>query len=98
MNPRLLRLLREAIFISLAAVAIYLLLSLWTYNADDPSWSHRGPNLGVGNLGGRVGAWLSDILFSLFGYVAYFLPVMITTAGWRVYLHRNDEKPVGWKH
>jgi len=97
-HPRLLRLLREAVFIVLAAVAVYLLMSLWTYNASDPSWSHRGPSHGATNLGGHIGAWLSDVLYNLFGYVAYLLPVMIATAGWRVYLHRNDEQPVGWKH
>ncbi|HKQ30975.1 MAG TPA: DNA translocase FtsK 4TM domain-containing protein [Burkholderiales bacterium] len=97
-NPKLLRLLREAVFYVLAATAIYLLISLWTYNANDPSWSHRGPGSGVRNLGGHIGAWLSDILYSLFGYVAYLFPVMVGIAGWRVYLHRNDEQPVGWKH
>lgn len=98
MSPKLLRLLREATFYLLVAVAVYLLMSLWTYNGNDPSWSHRGPENGVRNLGGRVGAWLSDLMYSLFGYVAFLFPIMIAIAGWRVYLHRNDEKPVGWKH
>jgi S-DNA-T family DNA segregation ATPase FtsK/SpoIIIE len=98
MSPKLLRLLREAVFYVLVAVAIYLLLSLWTYHANDPSWSHRGPSENVRNLGGHIGAWVSDILYNLFGYVAFLVPVMIGIAGWRVYLHRNDEKPVGWKH
>jgi len=97
-SPKLLRLLREAAFYVLVAVAVYLLMSLWTFNAADPSWSHRGPDLGVRNLGGRVGAWLADMFYSLFGYVAYLFPIMIAVAGWRFYLHRNDEQPVGWKH
>jgi len=96
--PRLLRLLREAALYVLAAVAIYLLISLWTYRANDPSWTHRGPGSGVGNVGGYVGAWLSDVLYNLFGYVAYLFPIMIAVAGWRIYLHRKDETPVGWKH
>lgn len=98
LNPTLLRLLREAVFYVLVAVAIFLLISLWSYHANDQSWSHRGPSDGVRNLGGHIGAWLSDILYNLFGYVAFLLPIMIGIAGWRVYLHRNDEKPVGWKH
>ena len=97
-HPRLLRLLREAAFYVLVAVAVYLLMSLWTYNANDPSWSHRGPGNGVANMGGRMGAWLSDVLYSLFGYTAYLLPFMIAIAGWRVYQHRSDETPIGWKH
>jgi S-DNA-T family DNA segregation ATPase FtsK/SpoIIIE len=98
MNPKLLRVLREAAFYALVAIAIYLLMSLWTYNANDPSWSHRGPDEGARNLGGRVGAWIADVFYALFGYVAYLFPIMVAIAGWRLYLHRNDEQPVGWKH
>jgi S-DNA-T family DNA segregation ATPase FtsK/SpoIIIE len=98
LTPRILRLLREAALYVLGAIAIYLLISLWTYSATDPSWSHRGASDRVVNAGGRVGAWLSDVLFNLFGYVAYLLPVMIGISGWRLYLHRKDPAPAGLKH
>ncbi len=49
-------------------------------------------------MGGRVGAWVADILFGLFGYVAFLFPVMIAIGGWRIYLHRNDPEPAGTKH
>jgi len=98
LTPRILRLLREAALYVLGAIAIYLLISLWTYSASDPSWSHRGTNTVIFNTGGRVGAWLSDVLFNLFGYVAYLLPFMIGFAGWRIYLHRKDPAPTGMKH
>jgi len=52
----------------------------------------------VSNLGGRAGAWLSDVLFNLFGYVAYLFPIMIGISGWRIYLHRKDPAPTGLKH
>src|SRR4030065_251101 len=38
LTPRILRLLREAALYVLGAVAIYLLISLWTYSSSDPSW------------------------------------------------------------
>ncbi len=98
LTPRILRLLREAALYVLGAVAIYLLISLWTYSTSDPSWSHRGTNTIVVNTGGRAGAWLSDVLFNLFGYVAYLLPVMIGFSGWRIYRHRKDPEPAGLKH
>jgi DNA segregation ATPase FtsK/SpoIIIE, S-DNA-T family len=97
-SPKLFRLLREAAFYMLVAVATYLVLSLWSYNANDPSWSHRGTETIVHNYGGRVGAWLSDVLYSLFGYVAYLFPIMIGIGGWRLYLNRNDDAPIGWKN
>lgn len=52
----------------------------------------------VANMGGRVGAWLADILFGLFGYVAFLFPLAIAVTGWRIYLHRNDPEPASLKH
>ncbi|MFL6650594.1 MAG: DNA translocase FtsK [Sulfurifustaceae bacterium] len=98
LTPRLVRLLREATLYLLVAAGVYLLISLWSYQPTDPSWSHRGASSIVANLGGRVGAWLSDILFGLFGYIAFLFPMAIAVVGWRIYLHRNDPEPVGWPH
>ena len=98
LTPRILQLLREAALYILGAIAIYLLISLWTYSSSDPSWSHIGSSDAVVNIGGRVGAWLSDVFFNLFGHVAYLLPVMVGVAGWRIYLHRKDTTPVSNKH
>ncbi|MFP5350419.1 MAG: DNA translocase FtsK [Gammaproteobacteria bacterium] len=93
LTPRVLRLLREVSLYVLAAVGMYLLISLWSYEPSDPAWSHRGPAGSVTNAGGRVGAWLADVFFNLFGYVAFLFPIMIAVAGWRIYLHRNDPEP-----
>ncbi len=98
LTPRVIRLLREVALYLLAAIGVYLLIALWTYQPDDPSWSHRGASAAVENGGGRVGAWLSDLLFHLFGYVAYLFPVMIAVGGWRIYLHRNDPAPASLQH
>jgi S-DNA-T family DNA segregation ATPase FtsK/SpoIIIE len=98
LTPRILQLLREAALYVLAAIAIYLLISLWTYSTSDRSWSHLGSSDTVANTGGRAGAWLSDVLFNLFGYVAFLFPVMIGFSGWHIYRHRKDPEPPGLKH
>ena len=98
LTPRLVRLLREVVLYLLAAIGVYLLISLWSYSPNDPAWSHSGPSTAVVNMGGRVGAWLADVLFHLFGYVAFLFPVMIAFGGWRIYLHRNDPEPASLKH
>jgi len=90
--------LREAALYVLGAVALYLLVSLWTYSQGDPSWSQSSANVDIGNAGGRAGAWLADVLLNLFGYSAYFLPVMIAYAGFKVFQHRQDPDPVDWRH
>ena len=56
LTPRILLLLREAALYVLGAIAVYLLISLWTYSTSDPSWSHRGSNTVVFNTGGWAGA------------------------------------------
>jgi S-DNA-T family DNA segregation ATPase FtsK/SpoIIIE len=91
-------LLREAALYILGAVALYLWVSLWTYHAVDPSWSHSGVDERVANAGGRTGAWLADVLYGLFGYLAYLFPLMVGYAGWRVFLHRKDPTPRDPRH
>ena len=98
LSAPILRMLREAALYVLGGVALYLLVSLWTYHAGDPSVSQSGPAGPIANAGGRTGAWLADILQTLFGYTAYFLPVMIAYAGLKVFQHRKDPDPVDWRH
>ncbi len=74
--------LREGIFICTLAFALYVLLSLLTYHASDPSWFRSASTPEIVNAGGRVGAYFSDSLFSFLGYWAYGLPVMAAYAAW----------------
>ena len=49
-----------------------------TFSPADPGWSHSGSiTAPLHNVGGRVGAWLADVLLYLAGYVAFLLPVML---------------------
>ncbi len=74
--------LREGLFIISIAAAIFLLVSFSSYHAADPGWSSTGAGNKVLNWGGRAGAFFADILLSIFGYVAYLLPMMIVFAAW----------------
>src|SRR5262245_17704366 len=65
-------LLREAKWLLVVALAVYLLLILATYNKADPGWSVSAAGDTVRNAGGRFGAWLSDLLLYLFGLSAYW--------------------------
>jgi DNA segregation ATPase FtsK/SpoIIIE, S-DNA-T family len=65
-------LLREAKWLVLIGLAAYLLLIFATYRRSDPGWSHSASGASIGNAGGVVGAWLSDILLYLFGMSAYW--------------------------
>ena len=98
LTPRLIQLLRESALYPLGAVAVYLLFALWTYDAADPAWSHRGASTEVKNLGGPFGALVADVLFNLFGYLAFLIPFMLAYGGLKLYLHRHDREPRDWNH
>lgn len=76
--------LREVAFIVATAVALYVSLSLATYDSADPGWSQVGVAGPVKNRGGVFGAWLADVGLYLFGYLAYLFPVMVALSGWLV--------------
>ena len=70
-------LLREGCAVILLFLSLYLLLALSSFSASDPGWTYTGTDGAVHNSMGRAGAWLSDVLFNLFGYVAFLLPVLL---------------------
>jgi DNA segregation ATPase FtsK/SpoIIIE, S-DNA-T family len=72
--------LREAALIGMLALAVFLVLAMASYSPDDPAWSYRGTDLEVTNLVGRSGAWCADLLLSLFGILAYAIPVALVFA------------------
>ncbi|MEO5566645.1 MAG: DNA translocase FtsK 4TM domain-containing protein, partial [Luteimonas sp.] len=79
------RLWRDIALILAAPLLLYLLASLFTYSPQDPGWSHSGSiTAPLHNVGGRVGAWLADVLLNLTGYVAYLLPLMLGLLAWIV--------------
>ena len=78
--------LKEAAFISIGAINAYIILSLVSHNSSDPGWSTTGSGSHIYNLGGIAGAWISDILFSLVGYMAYFFPVLLIYRFFRLLL------------
>ncbi|MFC3715509.1 DNA translocase FtsK [Luteimonas soli] len=82
-NPRRQRLWRDIALILIAPLLLYLLASLLSFSPSDPGWSHSGSlTAPLHNVGGRVGAWLADVLLHLTGYVAYLLPLMLGAIAW----------------
>lgn len=77
------RRLQEGGFILLSALAIFLFVSLITYNEVDPGWSKITSQKIISNQAGKAGAWFSDLFFTLFGYLAYMFPSMIACGGGR---------------
>jgi S-DNA-T family DNA segregation ATPase FtsK/SpoIIIE len=77
------KLWRELALVVLSPVLVYLLASLATYSTDDPGWSRTGSIAGsMHNFGGIVGAYVADLAFWFFGYVAYTLPLVLGGLAW----------------
>ncbi len=74
---RLSRLLTEIYWLLQVGFTLFLLMALVSYNPRDPSWTHAIHIDQITNWGGRVGAWISDILLLLFGLSAYWCIVLL---------------------
>ncbi|NND91603.1 MAG: DUF87 domain-containing protein [Granulosicoccus sp.] len=85
------RLSREVGGIVCAFAALIALLALTSFDANDPGWSHTGAGAPIQNSVGRVGAWFADVSFSLFGYMAFLVPLVLGVCGWLLF---RDERRV----
>lgn len=81
----LIKRLSEGCFILILSCALFVWLSLSTYELTDPSWSHVTKAKGdIANAGGQVGAYVADTLYYLFGYLAYLLPLGVAYVAWLI--------------
>jgi len=107
-SPRVARLFAEARWIIGAVCAIALLTALLTYSRADPGFTHSVAAGPIHNLGGRLGAWVADVVLLLFGVSAAYLialGLLVTVARGFRRLHRvavgvdplSDDLPA-WVH
>ena len=82
----------ESLFLFVVVIAAYLLITLLTHDVRDPGFSSSGGSV-VNNLGGSFGAWISDFLLVVVGYMAWLLPFLMGAAGARLLQERSE--PVG---
>ena len=91
----LVRGLRESAFLLYAAVALFFLVSLLTFDLEDPGWSHSGTGTATANGGGAVGAWIADVCLSLFGITAFLFPFLLAGYGYSMFLRRSFKEDAG---
>ena len=91
LSERASQLLREMTWVMYAILGAALLLSLISYSSDDPSFNHANSQLTeIANWGGRLGAWVSDMMLYIFGLSAYWwvvLCALVILVGYRRFLH-----------
>lgn len=81
---------REILGLTMLAMSIVLVLALFSFNINDPGWSHTALHSRVSNAGGVAGAWFADVVFYLLGYMAFLVPAMIAFFGWVMF---HESKP-----
>jgi S-DNA-T family DNA segregation ATPase FtsK/SpoIIIE len=82
---KLFLLLRESRWLLLIACALYIALALYGYEPADPAWSHSASGALISNPGGVLGAYLSDLLFYLFGFSAWWCVLFMLQRVWAGY-------------
>lgn len=82
---RLVRLLYEARWIIYAVVTAYLIIIFASYSKLDPGWSHGTLVPHMHNWGGRIGAWVSDLMLFVFGASAWWWCALLLRTLWQGY-------------
>ncbi|MDT3707426.1 MAG: DNA translocase FtsK 4TM domain-containing protein [Thiobacillus sp.] len=95
LSPRMQRLLREARALLVGFAALLLAAILLTYNPVDPSFSTTGDGGALHNLGGPVGAKVSDVLLLVFGLSAWWWVLLALAYVVHTFRHL-DETPLAW--
>ncbi|MDP6560938.1 MAG: DNA translocase FtsK 4TM domain-containing protein, partial [Candidatus Binatia bacterium] len=85
------RLSREIWGVVIGVLAIFLVLSILSYEPRDRSFSTPSGTPATGNWGGVVGAYLADILLQGLGLSAYLFPLILLVAS----IHLFREVPRG---
>ena len=80
------RRISEFFGVALFALALIWLIALVTHEPTDPVWFFTtGVSHPPANFVGRVGAFLSELSFQLFGYAAYLMPAVIAVVAWHYF-------------
>ncbi len=81
----------EVVGVALFGSALLWLVALASYDPADPVWFFTTGSGAPSNFVGRVGAFLAELSFQLFGYGSYLLPALIVVLGWHYFWCRQIE-------
>ena len=80
----------EFVGVALFAAALIWIIALASYEATDPAWFFStGAHTAPANFAGRVGAFLAELSFQLFGYASYLGPAAMVVVGWNYFWCRS---------
>ena len=77
--------LREVMIFAQVTLAVFLSIALFSYNQNDPGWSHAISTDVIYNKAGVTGAWIADVLLYVLGYFGYLIPILFVYGSWRLF-------------
>ena len=80
---------KEIIGLLWLAFGLFLLLSLASFHSGDPSFNNNLTPDTINNICGRVGAYVADLFFQIFGLPALLIPLACLLAAWRLLKFRD---------
>ena len=81
---------REFVGVALFGAAIIWIIALVSYEPADPVWFFStGGHADPVNFAGRIGAFLAELSFQLFGYASYTIPAVLIVGGWQSFWCRE---------
>jgi S-DNA-T family DNA segregation ATPase FtsK/SpoIIIE len=84
--------------ILLIFVAIFIFISLISYDSRDPSWTNTGwadsslASQKIHNYTGKVGAYLSDAILQVFGLASFLLPLALFYLGLQTFSSEKEKR------
>ena len=88
--------IRESLFFLIIPIAVYVLISLLSYSAEDSGPFSASDSEVYKNYGGSSGAFIADILLNTIGYLAYLIPIGLVFVGWRIYKNAEIDEEISW--
>jgi S-DNA-T family DNA segregation ATPase FtsK/SpoIIIE len=88
--------LNELIGFLCITASVLTALALISYSPTDASWnvSSAPEGSGTGNWIGPAGAYSADLLFQVFGFAAFLLPMGLSVLGWRWLRSRSIDSQI----
>lgn len=88
------RFVQKSISLALLGLSVFLILSFFSYNADDPSLSTANSQLidpFIHNLMGWPGAFISDLLLQYLGFASYLFIILLLTWSWQLWVVKFED-------
>jgi S-DNA-T family DNA segregation ATPase FtsK/SpoIIIE len=78
------KLKKELKGMGIGVLGIFLLIALFSFNANDLSFNSYSSEAGVRNFGGRLGAEAADLFLQVFGIASYLVPCSFLYLAYRM--------------